>query len=58
MFILFGPALVVMLVAIVLRLVFRNRPEWSRSLRIIWLVALLVAVVAFVDGMRYACCVD
>ncbi len=43
MVILLGPAVVVMCVAMVLRL---------------WLLALLVAVIAFVDGMRYACCVD
>jgi hypothetical protein len=58
MVVLLIPALVVMCVAIVLRFVFRNRPDWSRTLRIVWLVALLVAVVAFADGMRYACCVD
>jgi hypothetical protein len=46
-----------MAVAIVLRLILRDRPV-SRRLRVVWMVALLVAVVAFVDGMRYECCVD
>jgi multisubunit Na+/H+ antiporter MnhB subunit len=56
-YVLLGPALLVMAVAIVLRVVvFRNRRDWARPLRIVWLVALLVAIVAFLDGIRYACC--
>lgn len=58
MVVLLAPALLVMAIAIVLRLVFRSRPDWSRVLRVIWIVALIVAVIAFLDGMRYACCVD
>jgi hypothetical protein len=56
-YVLFGPALVVLLVAIPLRLVFRNRP-WARAFLVAWVIALIVAVLAFMDGMRYACCVD
>jgi multisubunit Na+/H+ antiporter MnhB subunit len=56
-YVLFGPALLVMAIAIVLRVVvFRDRRDWARPLRVIWIVALLVAIVAFLDGMRYACC--
>jgi hypothetical protein len=57
MYVLFGPALVVLLVAIPLRFVFRHRP-WSRALLGAWVIALIVAALAFMDGMRYACCVD
>ena len=57
MYVLFGPALLVMAIALVLRVVvFRNRRDWARPLRVVWLVALLVAIVAFVDGVRRSCC--